>query len=116
MPRGRGRGGSSERGKTKAKTPPVRIDTPPPHDSSSGDDSQDPTDQVERSSQKGSPVRKRKKAQPLNLTREQEVSVIEWLKDHPELFDKSDSSYKDSVKKKALWNAIHKLQSLSKSE
>ena len=83
MPRGRGRGGSSERGKTKAKTPPVRIDTPPPHDSSSGDDSQDPTDPVERSSQKGSPVRKRKKAQPLNLTREQEVSVIEWLKDHP---------------------------------
>ena len=70
-----------------------------------------PTDPVERSPQKRTqagddmPPKKGKKAQPLNLTREQEVSVIEWLKDHPELFDKSDASYKDSAKKKALWNA-----------
>ena len=33
------------------------------------------------------------------------MSVIEWLKAHPELFDKSDVSYKDSAKKTALWNA-----------
>jgi hypothetical protein len=49
------------------------------------------------------PPRKRKKVQPLSLTREQEVSVIEWPKDHPELFDKFVASYKDSAKK--LWNA-----------
>ena len=53
---------------------------------------------------KGSPARKRKKALPLNLTRAQEVSMVEWLQDHPELFDKADASYKDSAKKKVLWD------------
>jgi hypothetical protein len=65
---------------------------------------------AERSPQKGTqagddmPPRKHNKVQPLSLTREQEVSVIEWPKDHPELFDKFVASSKDSVKK-VLWDA-----------
>ena len=104
MPRGHGHA------KAKAKAPPTRKATPPPQVSSREEDHL-PTDPVERSPQQETqmgndmPPMKCKKALPLNLTREQEVSIIEWLKDHPELFDKSDASYKDSVMKKAMWNA-----------
>ena len=99
MPRGsiKGHGGPAGRNKAKAKAPPTRK-TPSPHVSSSEDEGHLPTDQVEISPQQDMPPLKRKKAPPLNLTREQEVSVIEWLKDNPELFDKSDASYKDSDK------------------
>ena len=108
MPRGSGgkaRGGAAERGKAKAKG--GKANPTPQVDIYSIEESQLPTDMVEKPLQTGddTPLRKRKKAQPLSLTREQEESSIEWLKDHPELFDKSDASYKDSVKKKALWNA-----------
>lgn len=78
--------GAAERGKAKDKAPPAREATPSPQVdvSFSEEENQLTTDPVERSPQKGTqtgddtPPRKRKKAQPLNLTREQEVSVIEW--------------------------------------
>jgi hypothetical protein len=107
----KGRRGVAGRGKAKGKAPPTRESTPFTQGdvSASEDENQQPTDPLEKSPQQGTAAdvlpMKRKKAEPLNLTREQEVSVIEWLKDHPELFDKCDDSYKDSAKKKALWKA-----------
>ena len=68
----KGHGGPAGRNTAKAKAPPTRK-TPSPHVSSSEDEGHLPTDQVEISPQQDMPPLKRKKAPPLNLTREQEV-------------------------------------------
>lgn len=39
----------------------------------------------------------------LNLTDEQEEDLVEWVKAHPILYDKSLRANKDVAKKRALW-------------
>ena len=114
MPRGaaKGRGGAAGRN-AKVKSRNARDVTPPHHEdaASSDDESQQPSVSVDTPQEKHSqacdemPPVKRKKAPCVNLTREQETSIIDWLKDHPELFDKADASYKDITKKKSLWDS-----------
>ncbi len=33
-----------------------------------------------------------------------EANIVEWIKDHPELFDKKLTAYKDTVSKGHLWD------------
>ena len=46
----------------------------------------------------------KKRPRSLILTTEQENDVVEWLMDHPCLFDKKEGDYKDTAMKARLWN------------
>lgn len=46
--------------------------------------------------------RKRSKVSP-NLTREEEEAIVEWLREHPEIYDKRKAEYKNQQKKESLW-------------
>uniref|UniRef100_UPI003590010E uncharacterized protein isoform X1 n=1 Tax=Myxine glutinosa TaxID=7769 RepID=UPI003590010E len=47
--------------------------------------------------------KRRKKTARLNLSDEQEAVLVEWLQSHPELFDKGNKKYMDTVLKNKLW-------------
>lgn len=68
----------------RTPTPPPRSPTPPP--------------QAEEQQQK----KERKKS--LVLSEEQELSVSEWLREHPYLYTKTMMLYKDTAKKVRLWD------------
>lgn len=50
------------------------------------------------------PKSKRTKRKALVLTEEQEVDLAEWIRIHPEIYSKGLKSYKDSGRKKKLWD------------
>ena len=51
---------------------------------------------------------KRAKSSPIHLKSAEQDAIIEWFKDHPCLYDKSDPDYKLTHKKNALWDEIAK--------
>ena len=65
---------------------------------------QEQSSQQEGASGSQPPVEKRKKKKkPLTLNSEQEEDFINWLKEHPELYDKGKKEYRDVEKKNKLW-------------
>ena len=52
------------------------------------------------------PVQPSKKAKIItHLTDKQEESMIEWLTEHPEFYNKKLNNYKDTKAKQAVWEA-----------
>ena len=47
--------------------------------------------------------KKRKIKVSSNLTAEEEDSMVEWLREHPEMYDKRMNQYKNQQRKEALW-------------
>ena len=47
--------------------------------------------------------RKRKEKVSPNLTIEEEESIVEWLREHPEMYDKRMTQYKNQQRKESLW-------------
>ena len=44
-----------------------------------------------------------RKAKPTIFTKDQESALLEWLTEHPEVYDKGHKGFKDTQKKKKLW-------------
>ncbi|XP_013386501.1 uncharacterized protein LOC106155992 [Lingula anatina] len=51
----------------------------------------------------GPQIKKRKEKVSSNFTVAEEDAMIEWLKEHPELYNKKMSQYKDQRRKESLW-------------
>ena len=106
MPKTRGRG----RGRgIAARTASI---SPAPASSPERDSSVDVAESDTQSTQSNasatkcdSPCRKTKRSRLVrsDLTPEEEEAMVDWLREHPLLFNKKLSSYKDKGKKDALW-------------
>ncbi|XP_034020470.1 uncharacterized protein LOC117505047 [Thalassophryne amazonica] len=51
-----------------------------------------------------SQAKKKRKKVAATLSREEEELMVEWLRDHPEMYDKRLSQYKNIQRKDALWD------------
>ncbi|KAL8624636.1 hypothetical protein ACOMHN_045171 [Nucella lapillus] len=52
------------------------------------------------------PAKKRKSSKQSKLTEEQEHELLDYLREHPHLYDKSQKLYKDAAKKQRDWYAL----------